>query len=87
VQVGSHYHFIETNKALRFDRGLAYGKRLDIPAGTAVRFEPGETKTVTLVAIAGERIIRGGNALADGPVNEAGRDNALQRARDHGFSG
>ena len=73
VQVGSHYHFIETNRALEFDRRAAYGMRLDIPAGTAVRFEPGETKTVTLVAIAGARIIRGGNAWASGPVT-AGRD-------------
>ena len=53
IQVGSHYHFVETNRALDFDRRAAYGMRLDIPAGTAVRFEPGETKTVTLVAIAG----------------------------------
>ena len=68
IQVGSHYHFIETNRALVFDRKLAYGFRLDIPAGTAVRFEPGETKTVTLVAIAGDRVIRGGNAWASGPV-------------------
>ena len=69
IQVGSHYHFIETNRALAFDRQAAYGMRLDIPAGTAVRFEPGETKTVTLVAIAGARIIRGGNAWASGPVS------------------
>ena len=55
IQVGSHYHFIETNASLRFDRALAYGKRLDIPAGTAVRFEPGETKTVKLVEIAGKK--------------------------------
>jgi urease subunit gamma/beta len=68
IQVGSHYHFIETNRALAFDRRAAYGMRLDIPAGTAVRFEPGETKTVTLVAIAGARVIRGGNAWASGPV-------------------
>ena len=68
IQVGSHYHFIETNKALEFDRRRAYGFRLDIPAGTAVRFEPGETKTVTLVAIAGARVIRGGNAWASGPL-------------------
>jgi urease subunit gamma/beta len=68
IQVGSHYHFIETNRALAFDRKRAYGFRLDIPAGTAVRFEPGETKTVTLVAIAGARVIRGGNAWASGPV-------------------
>ena len=68
IQVGSHYHFVETNRALAFDRRAAYGMRLDIPAGTAVRFEPGETKTVTLVAIAGARVIRGGNAWASGPV-------------------
>ena len=82
VQVGSHYHFIETNNQLKFDRAAAYGKRLDIPAGTAVRFEPGDTKTVTLVEIAGKRIIRGGNNLADGPMNEAnqrGRDEARRR--------
>jgi urease subunit gamma/beta len=65
VQVGSHYHFSETNRALDFDRGAARGRRLDIPAGTAVRFEPGETKTVTLVEIAGLRIVRGGNRFAE----------------------
>jgi urease subunit gamma/beta len=70
IQVGSHYHFVETNRALLFDRRAAYGMRLDIPAGTAVRFEPGETKTVTLVSIAGARVIRGGNAWASGPVTE-----------------
>lgn len=68
IQVGSHYHFVETNRALAFDRRAAYGMRLDIPAGTAVRFEPGETKTVTLVAIAGARVISGGNGWATGPV-------------------
>jgi urease subunit gamma/beta len=64
IQVGSHYHFVETNRALDFDRRAAYGMRLDIPAGTAVRFEPGETRTVSLVAIAGRRVIRGGNDFA-----------------------
>jgi urease subunit gamma/beta len=64
IQVGSHYHFVETNRALDFDRKQAYGMRLDIPAGTAVRFEPGETRTVALVAIAGRRVIRGGNNFA-----------------------
>jgi urease subunit gamma/beta len=73
IQVGSHYHFIETNRALVFNRQRSYGLRLDIPAGTAVRFEPGETKTVTLVSIAGDRVIRGGNAWASGPV-AAGAD-------------
>ncbi|HET9384625.1 MAG TPA: urease subunit gamma [Gemmatimonadales bacterium] len=68
IQVGSHYHFIETNRALVFERRRTHGYRLDIPAGTAVRFEPGETKTVTLVSIAGARVIRGGNAWASGPV-------------------
>jgi urease subunit gamma/beta len=73
VQVGSHYHFAEANRALAFDRAAAYGRRLDIPAGTAVRFEPGETKTVPLVEIAGARVVRGGNAFAEGPVSEAVR--------------
>lgn len=66
IQVGSHYHFIETNPQLQFDRVRAHGFRLDIPAGTSVRFEPGDTKTVTLVQIAGNQIIRGGNRLASG---------------------
>jgi urease subunit gamma/beta len=66
IQVGSHYHFSETNRALVFDRKAAYGRRLDIPAGTAVRFEPGQTRTVALVEIAGKRVIRGGNAFASG---------------------
>lgn len=69
IQVGSHYHFGETNPYLRFDRAKAYGKRLDIPAGTAVRFEPGESKTVTLVPIAGAAVIKGGNKWGNGPVN------------------
>jgi urease subunit gamma/beta len=85
IQVGSHYHFVETNRALVFDRRAAYGLRLDIPAGTAVRFEPGETKTVNLVAIAGNRVIRGGNAVANGPVSDAGRETAMQGVREGGF--
>jgi urease subunit gamma/beta len=60
IQVGSHYHFAQTNRALAFDRQAAEGRRLDIPAGTAVRFEPGEAKTVSLVEIAGNRVVRGG---------------------------
>jgi urease len=68
IQVGSHYHFIETNPQLEFDRGRAYGFRLDIPAGTSVRFEPGDTKTVTLVEIGGNKVIRGGNNIATGGV-------------------
>src|SRR5438445_5225653 len=86
VQVGSHYHFIETNAQLRFDRGQAYGKRLDIPAGTAVRFEPGETKNVRLVDIAGKRVIRGGNNLGDGPVSAENRQAALARGKAGNFA-
>ncbi len=59
IQVGSHYHFFETNEALAFDRAKAYGFRLDIAAGTAVRFEPGQSRTVTLVALAGDRKVYG----------------------------
>jgi urease subunit gamma/beta len=86
IQVGSHYHFIETNASLRFDRGAAYGKRLDIPAGTAVRFEPGETKTVRLVDIAGKKVIRGGNNLASGRVSAAGKQAALKRVKAKAFA-
>jgi urease subunit gamma/beta len=86
IQVGSHYHFIETNPSLQFDRGAAFGKRLDIPAGTAVRFEPGETKTVKLVDIAGNRIIRGGNNLVDGAANGTNKATALQRVEANGFA-
>lgn len=85
IQVGSHYHFIETNAALKFNRTASYGKRLDIPAGTAVRFEPGETKTVTLVEIAGHQVIRGGNNLADGPMTDEGLSRAIERIKAEGF--
>lgn len=81
IQVGSHFHFIETNRPLRFDRAAAYGKRLDIAAGTAIRFEPGETKQVRLVDIAGNRVIRGGNRLASGPVSEQGKQSALEKVK------
>jgi len=86
IQVGSHYHFIETNAALRFDRAQAYGKRLDIPAGTAVRFEPGETKTVKLVEIAGKKVIRGGNNLANGKVSTDGKKAAMKRVKAKNFA-
>ncbi len=67
IQVGSHYHFYETNAALRFDRAAAYGFRLNIPAGTAVRFEPGQERTVELVALAGDRRVYGfqGKVMGD----------------------
>ncbi|QSI77520.1 urease subunit beta [Niveibacterium microcysteis] len=68
IQVGSHYHFAETNAALDFDRAAAHGYRLDIAAGTAVRFEPGQTRTVTLVALAGERKVFGFRGLVMGEL-------------------
>jgi urease subunit gamma/beta len=85
IQVGSHYPFFESNRALSFNRGQSYGMRLNIPAGTAVRFEPGETKTVTLVSIGGNRILSGGNALAEGPLSEHNRAKALANANERGF--
>ncbi|WP_295393106.1 urease subunit beta [uncultured Thiodictyon sp.] len=69
IQVGSHYHFYETNSALRFDREPTRGQRLDIPAGTAVRFEPGQTRTVDLVPYAGDRQVYGFNARIMGAVD------------------
>jgi urease subunit gamma/beta len=85
VQVGSHYPFFEVNRALVFDRGAAFGMRLDIPAGTAVRFEPGEGKTVQLCAIAGNRVVRGGSNLSSGEQTEARKVEALAEARKQGF--
>src|SRR6059036_1765688 len=72
IQVGSHYHFFETNDALRFDRAKAYGFRLDIAAGTAVRFEPGQARTVQLVALAGDRRVFGFQGKVMGPLARAG---------------
>jgi urease subunit beta len=69
VQVGSHYHFYEVNPALAFDRDAARGFRLDIAAGTAVRFEPGQERTVTLVALAGDRIVHGFRGQVQGPLS------------------
>ena len=68
IQVGSHYHFAETNAALQFDRAAARGQRLDVAAGTAVRFEPGQTRTVTLVPFRGARIVYGFQAEVSGPL-------------------
>ena len=70
IQIGSHYHFFETNEALEFDRGAARGFRLDIPSGTAIRFEPGQTRAVTLVAYAGNRIVHGFNAKIQGALED-----------------
>ena len=69
VQVGSHYHFFETNKALIFQREITLGMRLDIPAGTAIRFEPGDTTEVKLVSYSGYRNVFGFNALINGPLD------------------
>ena len=87
IQVGSHFHFFEANKALRFDRAQAYGMRLNIPAGTAVRFEPGDEKVVTLVELAGAREVYGLNALTDGPVGDKRRGESVKRAAAGGFQG
>jgi len=72
VQVGSHYHFSEANRALTFDRDAAYGMRLDIPSGTAIRFEPGQDRQVDLVAYAGRRVVFGFSGAVMGPL-EPGR--------------
>lgn len=74
IQVGSHYHFYETNAALRFEREATRGHRLDIPAGTAVRFEPGQSRTVTLVPYAGGRQVYGFNGKIMGPLDVADDD-------------
>jgi len=88
VQIGSHFHFFEINKALDFDRKAAFGFHLDIPAGTAVRFEPGESKEVTLVTFGGTGEIYGLNGLTMGSTHGVERrDEALRRARERGFKG
>lgn len=76
IQVGSHYHFFEVNQALEFDRRAAYGMRLDIAAGTAIRFEPGEEKEIPLVALGGARSVYGHNGLVNGPLNPNGPEPA-----------
>ena len=86
IQVGSHYHFFEANRALRFPRAATFGLRLDIPAGTAVRFEPGEEKVVQLVPFGGQRTVFGLNGLTEGNTQEASvRQQALQKASEQGF--
>jgi urease beta subunit len=87
IQVGSHYHFFEVNRALQCDRAEAYGFRLDIPAGTAVRFEPGDTKTVALVAIGGTRSMYGLNSLVNQALDDPeAKAAALERVRSRGYS-
>lgn len=92
IQVGSHFHFFETNRYLEFDRAMAFGQRLDIPANTAVRFEPGDEKEVTLVPYAGKSFVYGFNNLVDGwtgdgpkPDYRPSREAAIERAAKLGF--
>lgn len=85
IQVGSHFHFFEVNRALRFDRAQAFGMRLNIPAGTAVRFEPGDSKRVTLVELGGSTTVHGLNSLTSGPANDATKSAAIERAAAAGF--
>ena len=88
IQVGSHCHFFEANRALRFDREKAYGFRLQVPAGTAVRFEPGEDKRVTLVSIGGNRVAYGINGLVNGRLDDPTvKTKALAAAWEQGFIG
>jgi urease beta subunit len=87
IQVGSHCHFFEVNRGLLFDREQAFGFRLCIPAGTAARFEPGEEKRVTLVALAGNRVVHGINGLTNGALDDAQiKAQALARAAEQGFT-
>lgn len=86
IQVGSHFHFFETNRFLAFDRTSSYGMRLNIPAGTAVRFEPGEAKEVELVEFGGRRIVHGFSGLVAGSLDAPGaREKAVEIARKAGF--
>jgi len=88
IQVGSHYHFFETNPALEFDRAMSFGMHLDIPAGTAVRFEPGESKAVTLVEFGGTGEVFGLNSLTNGSTRSAElKQQALRLARERGYKG
>jgi len=86
IQVGSHFHFMEVNRYLAFDRRAAFGMHLDIPSGTAVRFEPGEEKRVTLTEYAGKQVAFGFNSLTNGSVrSEAVKARAIQNAEASGF--
>jgi urease subunit beta len=85
IQVGSHFHFFEVNRALKFDRGAAFGMRLNIPAGTAVRFEPGDSKKVRLVELGGSKRVNGLNGLTNGLADESTKPGPLKRATEQGF--
>lgn len=92
IQVGSHFHFFEVNRSLRFEREKAFGMRLNIPAGTAVRFEPGDNKKVTLVELGGNSKAYGLNGLTNGPADQSSENGARKKAaceaaRAQGFEG
>lgn len=82
IQVGSHFHFFETNKKLSFDRAKAFGKRLDIPSGTCVRFEPGESKTITLIDFGGNKRVFGFNDLTNAQISADSKANAIAKLKD-----
>lgn len=86
IQVGSHVHFFEVNKALAFPRERAYGYRLNIPSGTSIRFEPGETKQIEITEYGGKKIVYGFNGLVNGALARK-RESALAKARKKGFKG
>lgn len=87
VQVGSHFHFFEVNKCIQFDRAEAFGMRLDIASGTAVRFEPGEEKEIQLVEIGGNKMVYGLNDLTAGTTDETNKEDSLNRAKENSFKG
>lgn len=92
IQIGSHFHFFEVNRGLRFDRALGFGMRLNVPAGTAVRFEPGDCKKVTLVELGGAAAVYGLNGLTNGPAGPSSQQDARKKqsidtARSQGFEG
>src|SRR5437667_3470183 len=92
IQVGSHFHFFEVNRALRFERARAFGMRLNIPAGTTVRFEPGDSKKITLVELGGAAEVYGLNGLTNGPADPSDEQSARRKtagdvARSQGFEG
>ena len=85
IQIGSHFHFFEVNKLLKFDRESAFGMRLNIPSGTSIRFEPGEEKEIELVELGGNKIVFGLNGLTEGPVDESSIKKSLETAKVKGF--
>ena len=88
IQVGSHFHFFEANKALDFNRRKSFGMRLNIPSGTSIRFEPGDEKMIKLVQLGGKRVVMGLNGLVNGSTSEKGAlEAALKKAKELGFKG